>query len=129
MTFMDIVWGIVFLLVGYLFCTLSLLQILMTLFCSLPMTARLRKIGAIKGKGITRIHIFTIFIHLVIGAAICIPIFLFATAPMKIGFVVGTGFIFLLSLGKVGMTPNNVEDYMKSNARHIDFDVLEQHQL
>lgn len=107
-------WAVLFGIIGVVLYLFSLLQILLILTCSMPLTRKLIKANVFLDQSARKIYlsnIITIVFHVIIIAAVAIPILLFASESMKIGFGCGIILAFLLSVGKLGMHQNNVTDY------------------
>ncbi len=112
--FWYILLAIVFLVFGFLLYSFGALQILITLFCSIPITKRALRDGcAINKQRINKMFMMTITLWITIIAIAAFLIIYFGNNWVKYGFLSGIIFAFLTSLGKLGINGANVLDYIK----------------
>lgn len=107
-------WAIIFFIIGVALYLFSILQILLTLSCSIRLTKKLVKANVLLRASARKIYlsnVLTILIHTIIITAVIVPILIYANDSMKIGFICGAALAFLLSIRKLGMHQNNVTDY------------------
>lgn len=100
--------------VGILLYSIGVMQILLTLFCAIPLTKRFSLIYLVDVAGIYKRCAFTVVLWLAISAAVIFLVMYFGNFYAKCGFWIGFIMSFLLSLGKWGMNQNNVADYFKA---------------
>lgn len=116
---MDIVYFVIGWFVGLFITSLVLVQILIILFFGFPVTRKLQKAGLLSdNNNIQRNNVISLIILSVIfiGAWLIIS---YAFPGIKIGFIFGGGMILLMSIGKCGMSTNNLSDYIQSNQRFL----------
>lgn len=125
--FINILWFIGGFIVGAVLFVFGGLQVLLSLFFSMRFTAKLNRHfrGQFNSKVIYLKSMFTILFWgaIIAGATFAIHKWLFGYA--WVGYLVGAGFCFLLSLGKLGMNESNVLDYMSVNSRHMSRAMVE----
>ena len=112
--------------VGILLYSIGIMQILLTLFCAIPLTKRLSMIYLVDAAGIYKRCAFTVVLWLAISAAVIFLVMYFGNIYAKCGFWVGVAISFLLSLGKWGMNKSNVADYFRAYARFYPPKVLDE---
>ena len=124
---MQIVFFILFAFLCFLLYTFSIIQILLSLSCSIPLTKKLLTADILtkdNAKIIYKRNVFTIVIHCIIISAVTIPVIIFANQMMKIGFGCGILFAFLLSISQLGMHENNIFNYVTSYKDIINFEQI-----
>lgn len=121
---MDAIWFMFFIALGFVFFCFSFAQILMVCFCAIPLTKRIASMGALKSKHVSRMNVFTIVVQIVIGAIVFLVLFSFAKTSMIYGFFAGFFIAFLMMVSRLGMTENNVNEFISNNAENIDFEIL-----
>jgi len=115
--------------VGSFIYSIGVMQILLVMFCAVPLTKDLIKNGYhVNKSGMYNSFSKTIIFWLVIILGISIPIFLFGNLYVKCGYLIGIGVAFLISLGKWGRTEQNVSDFFSTYSRFIP-DIRIQSQL
>ncbi len=124
----NIIIAILLFVVGFLMYSIGMLQILIVLFCGFRMTSKLKRRfpGKISSNAIYSKYAFTIVFWSIIIAAVTFAVFHWGNDYAKIGYIVGAGFSFILSIGKWGCNADNVEDYFESNISFIAKDVYDE---
>lgn len=121
---MNIVWFVVFWILGLVYFSFSLSQILMMVFCGFPVTRTLHRIGAITDYLIVSKNKITVAIHTIIGIAIIVPLLVWGKWSMIVGFFIGCLIGLISSRGKLGMSPDNISDFISSRRAYLDLDKL-----
>lgn len=124
-----LLWAIVFQFIGNLYGSISFAQILCVIFCSIPLTKKLKIMGALKDNHISRMNFRTITLHLLLGVVVFTFLFMFGNIAMIWGFLGGFVIVLFISIKKVGMTDTNIDDYYRVHLLHIDFDVIEENNV
>jgi len=122
---MNIILLIIAWLLGLIAGALFLIQPLIVLFFGIPFTIKLKRIGAISGNGPIPSYL---------GSLIVLPIFLVLTIwgvsewfPKQMGaYWTGMGFTIIMGLGRCGSNSTNVAEYIETNSKHIDPNVIDQ---
>lgn len=106
--------------VGSFLYSIGVMQILIILFCAIPLTKTLIQNGyEVNKSGIYKRFFITIVFWLIILLGISIPVFLFGNSYVKYGYLIGLGIAFFISLGKWGRTEENISDYFSAYSRFI----------
>lgn len=106
--------------VGSLLYSIGVMQILIILFCAMPLTGRLIKRGyAVNKSGLYKRFSVTIIAWIIISVGVSIPIFRSGNPYVKYGYLAGLGIAFLLSLGKWGRNEQNVANYFSAYSAFI----------
>lgn len=109
--FLSMLIALALWVVGMLLYSIGIMQILISLFCTIPATRRFAKERKADTTRIYKRSIGTIILWSAITAAIVWAVLTFANIYGKVGFAVGIALPFLLSLGKLGMNNSNLQDY------------------
>ena len=120
----DIIVFIVANVIGVYVFSFGVAQILIVLFCAVPLTNRLRKIGAINFKNATLQSLGTVIFWLVLLAFVDYLVFKFGNTAFIYGALSGIITGLLLGIKQLGINQNNISDYHNSYGRHIKFSAL-----
>lgn len=123
---MNIVLFCVGFFIGALAFSLGALQILISVFFGLPLTAKLSKTfkNQFRSSAVYAKFAFTIIFWGVVLSAATYAIIELAPKMLAYGCAGGAGVCFLFSLGKWGINQNNLLDYMKTNAKYMSEEML-----
>lgn len=110
----DILFAIGMWIVGAYLYSYGVMQILLTLFCSIPLTIRFSKIYDVDTPAIYSRCITTIVLWTVVTAVVIALVMAFGSIYVKFGFWAGFIISFLLSIGKWGINQPNFEDYFQA---------------
>lgn len=124
---MDIILFIVFLQIGIFFYSIGIMQIIISLFCAIPLT---RKTVAqckrfVDTGGIYKSIAITITIWTLISAFVIWAIFKWGNSYTMTGFFIGIAISFLFSLKKWGINQANYQDYFSTFHRYYAQNDLE----
>ena len=114
-------------IVGIVVYSLGVLQCLICLFCGLPMTSMLGREfpGKVDIGGLRRKYILPMFFWLIISAGVTFAVFNWGNTYAKCGYLIGAGIAFVFSLGKWGMTEQNIMEFLQGAHRYIASDTFE----
>lgn len=113
---------LLFFYAGMLTFSFVTLQSFITLFCSIPTTKKLIENNVSIDKKIYKRFTITIFMSLLLTVLIfSIPFFIKYNAGTA-GFIIGFAVSFFASLGKMGETPDNLNDYKNSYRKYLNND-------
>jgi len=116
---MDIVLFILGWLIGLVVASFTLVQAGIVLFFGIPMTRKLNKEGKlISPNPIQRRNSISLIIWFVVYFGVLYLVQLWSQ-NVFVGYLVGTGIILLLSIGKLGTSKNNLTDYLETNKRFL----------
>ena len=123
---MLFIWFCVTWMVGIFAGAMFVIQPLIVLFFGIPFTLRLRRLGVLRGSGpLARYCVSFVLLSLVFAG---VTWGVYALLPRAVaGYWVGVAITTLLGLGKCGANPSNIENYLQSNASHLDADALRRH--
>lgn len=99
--------------VGVLLYSFGVLQILISLFCTIPATKMFSKGRFVDTGRIYRRCSVTILTWIVIAGGIIYAVLRFCGPYARVGFFAGMAITALLSLGRVGMNADNIVDYFR----------------
>jgi hypothetical protein len=125
---MNFIWFCVTWVIGIFAGAFLLIQSLIVLFFGIPFTVRLRRLGAMRGRGpLFRYLVSLILLSLLFWATTA---GMYAWLPKHMyGYWIGVGLALLSGIGKYSASPANIQDYCDSNAKDIDVEALESAQL
>ena len=110
--------------VGLFLYSIGIMQVMITLFCAIPLTKRFSAIYPVDTSGIYKKCATTIILWAVISAVVVFLVMHFGNFYAKCGFWIGVAIPFLLSLGKWGINPDNISDYFKTFHRYYPKNAL-----
>lgn len=106
-------------ILGLFIASFTLIQVGIILFFGIPVTRKFTKEGALKeNNSIVKRYWISLLVLLSIYALVA-GIIYFVSWNCFMGFLVGTGIILLLSLGKLGANKNNMADYLETNKEYF----------
>ena len=121
---MNIILFCIASLIGLVVGSLFVIQPLIILFFGIPFTIKLKRLGAIAGNGPIPMYFGSLIVMPILfslitwGASSWLP-------KQMVAYWVGVGFPVLMGLGKCGATPANVGEYIESNSKFIDPNVID----
>ena len=124
---LDIVLGVVLFVVGAVLFAIGGLQILLSCFCGIPLTRRLRRrCGDKIAAGAVYIKFaYTVALWLIIIGAVTFGVVYWGHDYALFGYLGGMLFSLAISIGKWGMNQSNEADYLVSNSRFIQKEELD----
>ena len=122
---MNIILLGVALLMGLVAGAFFVIQPLIVLFFGIPFTIKLKRMGAIVGNGPIPMYLGSLIIMPILfslatwGASTWLP-------KQMVAYWIGVGLTVLMGLGQCGATPTNVGEYIETNSKFIDPNVIDQ---
>ena len=116
---MDILYFFIGWIVGLFVVGFTLIQVLIILFFSFPITNKLEKAGLLNPNHHIRRNDL---ISLVILSGIFWGVWMLISTvfpAIESGFLFGGAIVLFMGLGKCGMNANNLSDYIQSNKRFL----------
>ena len=123
---MLFIWLCVTWMVGIFAGAVFLIQPIIVLFFGIPFTLRLRRLGVMRGSGPLVQYCVSLILLPLLFAAVTWGVYALLPSAAA-GYWVGVAITTLTGLGKCGANPSNIQDYIQSNASHIDTDALQRH--
>jgi len=122
---MSTVFYLIFWFFGMLIGSIGLIQIVIVLKFSLPFTKKMSKMGLLTDKStINKRDMIALGLWSVIILVSLSLICLFAARSSLIAFMIGVGLSLLFGFNRTGETEANIQDYMTSNHKFINFNEL-----
>lgn len=111
-------------LVGIFLYSFGIMQILLTISCSIPVAKNLSKTYIVDTSGIYRKCLITIIFWLVVCIVTIWIIFSRMNLYGIIGFCIGLLVSFLFSIRQLGTTPNNIANHLQAYKKYYPPKVL-----
>ena len=122
---MSTVFYLIFWFFGMLIGSIGLIQIVNVLKFSIPFTKKMNKMGLLTDKStINKRDMIALGLWSVIILVSLSLICLFAARSSLIAFMIGVGLSLLFGFNRTGETEANIQDYMTSNHKFINFNEL-----
>lgn len=115
----NVILAIVLWIFGLLLFSFGIMQILISIFCTIPATRRFSKEGYIGTGPIYKRCVATIVVWLVISVVIIGAVLYFGNSFARYGFFAGMVIPFLFSIGKWGMNDSNLQDYFQVYGHYL----------
>jgi hypothetical protein len=123
---MNTIIVFIFLIIGFLAFTFTMLSTLICLFFGIPVTNKLNKAGfLVKNNPIIRrywgsISLLTATFLLISGLS-----YVFGPRGALTAYVIGAIFSFIISVGKMGGNSNNMQDYIDTQSMYFSKSIEE----
>lgn len=119
----DIFWIIAMGCTGYLFFAFGVMQLIVSVFTSIPTTKKISSFGPVDAKKIYKQITITIALWIIVTAFAVMIALESDTPSMRFGFFLGIGVACITSLGKWGLRCN-MDDYVKTYGKYISEEAL-----
>lgn len=104
--------------VGLFLYSIGVMQILLTVFCAIPLTKRFSAIYIVDTSGIYKQCAFTIVLWCILSSIVIALVMVFGNSYVVYGFWIGFVMAFFLSIGKIGINNQNFIDYFESFGKY-----------
>lgn len=115
----SVLWVIGMFFAGVFLYSIGIMQIMLVLSCAIPVTRKMSKETPMDTKKIYAKCAFTVFLWGALSAGCFFLAETYAAQAGQVGFYVGIGISFLVSLGQLGPNDNNLKDYFSAYGKYI----------
>lgn len=119
----EFLGGFIWWLIGIMAGAFGLIQILIIIFFSIPMSIRLLKANVLMTTAPIVRDLLSICIISALFAASTLIVHIFFTLYV-LPYWVGVGMMVIPGLGRIGKNQNNVSDYMNNNSQYLRVSAL-----
>jgi len=111
----------IFLIIGFLVFTFTIVPALICLFFGIPITKKLDRANLlVKNSPIVKKYWTSISILGITFLFVSGLVYIFCPSAALNGYIIGSIFSFFISIGKVGKNNNNMQDYIRIQGRYFN---------